>query len=50
MTICPAAVENIANTAHTLDALVVGIDPNRFALAAAQRSASEQDGRRQYRG
>jgi AraC family transcriptional regulator len=39
LAICPAGVENIANTAHTLDALVVGIAPGRFALAAAERSA-----------
>src|SRR5262245_35167055 len=39
LAICPAGLESIANTSHTFDTLVVGIDPNRFALAAAERSA-----------
>jgi AraC family transcriptional regulator len=39
LAICPAGVEGAADTAHTVDALVVAVDPGRFSLAAAECSA-----------
>jgi AraC family transcriptional regulator len=34
--ICPAGVDTVANTEQALDALIVSVDPARFALAAAE--------------
>ncbi len=39
LAICPAGVEGAADTAHTVDALVVAVDLARFSLAAAECSA-----------
>lgn len=39
LAICPAGAESAADTAHTVDALVVAVDPGRFSLAAAECSA-----------
>lgn len=41
LTICPAGAESSADAKGSVDAVVVAVDPGRFALAAAESSALE---------
>jgi AraC family transcriptional regulator len=41
MAICPAGVDCAADAEESVDAVIVGIDPGQFALAAAEDSALE---------
>jgi AraC family transcriptional regulator len=41
MAICPAGVDSAADAEESVDAVIVGIDPGQFALAAAEDSALE---------
>jgi AraC family transcriptional regulator len=41
LAICPAGIDAAANTRQSVDAIIVAIDPGRFALAAAEDSALE---------
>jgi AraC family transcriptional regulator len=41
LAICPAGTEGAADTAASIDSIIVAIDPCRFALAAAESSALE---------
>jgi AraC family transcriptional regulator len=41
LAICPAGIDATAETAESVDAIIVAIDPGRLALAAAEDSALE---------
>ena len=41
LAICPAGIDAAADTGESVDAIIVAIDPGRFALAAAEDSALE---------
>ena len=39
MTICPAGIDSAADAQKSVDAIVIAVEPNRFALAAAEEQA-----------